>query len=133
MAEVKEYAYYLRGRDIAIVESQVDTVITDNRITKKEEYKSPKTTVADGMFLEYVAVPKAKDGGAITDESDDIDLSEYLAKALVNYVKGRMAEDAGDMKLKLYWDKEFKKIIERYESNRLVGPRIISSGFHAIR
>ena len=133
MANIKQYAYYLRGRDIAIVEAQVDTIVNDGRTKLESEYKSPKTTVVDGMFLEYVATPKSKDGTAISDENDDIDISEYLAKALVYYVKGKLAEDVGNIELKEYMMREYKKIIERYESNRLVGPRIISSGYHAIR
>ena len=133
MADVKQYAYYLRGRDIAIVESQVDTVIDDGRIIVDSEYKSPKTTVTDGMFIEYVATPKSKDGSEITNESDDIDLSEYLATALVYYIKSSLAEDAGNIDMKMYHDREFKRIIERYESNRLTGPRVLSSGNHAIR
>ena len=35
--------------------------------------------------------------------------------------------------MKMYHDREFKRIIERYESNRLTGPRVLSSGNHAIR
>ena len=60
-------------------------------------------------------------------------LPSYLTKALVYYIKGRLAEDAGEVDLKEYMMREYKKHIETYESSLMKGPRIISSGFHAIR
>ena len=69
----------------------------------------------------------------LDDENDDIDLPSYLQKALVYYLKARNAEDVGNMELKEYMMREYKKHIEQYESTLMKGPRIISSGFHAIR
>ena len=48
-------------------------------------------------------------------------------------MKGRLAEDAGELELKEYNMREYKKHIETYESSLMKGPRIISSGYHAIR
>ena len=99
MASPKEYAYYIRGRDIAIVE--VDTTTLPNTTFQGDSlWKSPQSTINDGLLLEYTAVPKAKDGGEIADESDDIDISDLYAKAVVYYVKARLAEDAGQIDLK---------------------------------
>ena len=67
------------------------------------------------------------------DEDYILDLPSYLQKALVYYVKGRLAEDAGEIDLKEYMMKEYKKHIEQYESSLMKGPRITSSGYHAIR
>ena len=49
------------------------------------------------------------------------------------YIKARLAEDAGEIDLKEYMMREYKKHIETYESSLMKGPRIISSGHHAIR
>ena len=69
----------------------------------------------------------------LQDESFEIDLPNYLQKALVYYIKGKMAEDAGELKIKMYFDREFKKMIEKHENSRISGLRITSSGSHAIR
>ena len=69
----------------------------------------------------------------LNDESFDIDLPLYLQKALVYYVKGKFAEDAGDLKLKMYFDREFKKMVEKHENSKISGLRIISPGSHSIR
>ena len=134
MASIKEYAYYVKGKYIAIVESYVDSNTSVSRsISRNAEYKSPQSTVENAMLIEYVAVPKTVDGIDITDETSDINISIYLSKALVYYVKARLAEDAGEFEMKEYFMREFKKIAEKYDNTRIAGPRIVSSGFHAIR
>lgn len=67
------------------------------------------------------------------DESFDIDISPYMGKAVVAYVKAKMAEDAGDFKLKEYFMREFKKMLEKKQSAKVSGPRFIVSGPNAIR
>ena len=48
-------------------------------------------------------------------------------------MKARVAQDSMDIKGYEYFMREYKKMIERYESTRISGPRIISPGFHSIR
>jgi len=69
----------------------------------------------------------------LNDEADTIDIPSYLSKALVYYVKARLAEDSGQIELKEYNMREYKKHIEQYESSLMKGPRIMSSGPYAIR
>ena len=69
----------------------------------------------------------------MNDENDEIDLPSYLTKGLVNYIKARIAEDAGNIELKEYFMREYKKILERHESSKIGGVRIIGPGSHAIR
>ena len=66
-------------------------------------------------------------------EADEIDLPSYLTKALVYYVKSKIAEDAGNFEVKQYMQREFRKMVEKYETTRISGPRMISAGSHAIR
>ena len=70
---------------------------------------------------------------ALEDESFELDLPIYLQKALVYYVKGKLAEDAGNLELRQYAMREFKKMIEKHESSRISGPRIVFPGAHGIR
>ena len=67
------------------------------------------------------------------DESFELDLPNYLQKALIYYVKSKFAEDAGDFNLREGFRNEFKRILEKDESNKIRGVRMISSGSHAIR
>jgi hypothetical protein len=67
------------------------------------------------------------------DESDTIDLPEYLAKALVYYVKAKMAEDQGDMERMQYNEVQFRALMNRYENSRIWGSRRVAPGIGAIR
>ena len=69
----------------------------------------------------------------LNDESDTIDLPEYLAKALVYYVKAKMAEDQGDLDRMQYNEMQFRALMNRYENSRIWGSRRVAPGIGAIR
>ena len=73
------------------------------------------------------------DINALEDETDTIDLPEYLAKGLVYYVKAKVAEDQGDIEQKEYNMREFRRILEKHESSKIRGPRMMIPGGHGIR
>ena len=73
------------------------------------------------------------DINVLEDESDTIDLPEYLAKALVYYVKAKMAEDQRDIELKEYLMREFRKMVEKQESSKIWGARLVVPASNAIR
>ena len=73
------------------------------------------------------------DVDALNDESDTIDLPEYLTKALVYYVKAKLAEDRMEMEQKEYFMREFRRILEKHESSKIKGPRVMIPGSHGIR
>jgi len=70
---------------------------------------------------------------ALTDESDTIDLPEYLCKALVYYVRAQLAEDRGDVEIMLYYKQQFRALMQRYEGSRIWGSRRVVPGVGAIR
>ena len=70
---------------------------------------------------------------ALNDEADAIDLPEYLTKGLVYYVKAKVAEDQGDIEQKEYNMREFRRILEKHESSKIRGPRMMIPGGHGIR
>ena len=134
MANEKQYAYYIEGNRLAIVEK--DTSFTDNVDNKefgpgvaRQEWKSPQSNVTDGIELKYTNTP----GDDLEDENSVIDLPSYLAKALVYYVKSKLAEDERNIEYKEYYIREFRRIMEKHESNKIKGIRVISPGGHAIR
>ena len=230
MATTKQYAYYLEGNQLAVVEKDVSF---DNNVDNKEygpgvarqQWKSPLAAVPDGLEIKYVYSPTyrinrtdtthtdivkyranggklqlkgpdvrnydttmdvgdyivlsnagkfnglhkinsfANSGGTgdiiqldtsysgansswtdfeetvtmhydvsvLQDESFELDLPNYLQKALVYYVKAKFSEDKLDVKGREYFMREFKKMLEKYENTRISGLRIMSSGSHAIR
>ena len=232
MASRKAYAYYLRGKQLALIEQ--DSVLGDGQTLTPpglndvgpdgtQLWKSPITSVADALELEYAYSPRyfikqtnithttitgyrsnggylqikggsvnyddtldvddfivlrsagvfnglhkitaienvdaTKDGitldtkysgstawstfeetvtlfyrvDVLNDESDTIDLPEYLAKALIYYVKAKLAEDERDVGARDVLMKEFYAIIEKHESSKIWGARMISPGPNAIR
>ena len=202
MASNKYYAYYLRGSQLALIEED----LSDNAI-----WKSPTTSVTDGIEVEYAYSPRYRinqvattvacdrytnsngllkivdagnglptsgvthiviggserwngshkvntlnagytiletkyNGGSITeaftvytdvdvlnDESDTIDLPVYLSKALVYYVKAKLAEDAMEIEAKEYLMREFKRMVEKHASSNATGRRSIMPGINSIR
>jgi hypothetical protein len=68
----------------------------------------------------------------LTDESDDIDVPSYLAKALVYYVKAKIAEDQLEVDLAELWMAKFRKIVEKHESSKVPGPRRVMPGTGSI-
>mgnify|MGYP003628746422 FL=1 len=224
---VKQYGYYVKGNKVAIVEkdTQFDNDTSSRDFgpgSERAQWKSPKSTVANGLEFEYVYSPeyfidetdkvdtqidtylsldgllklidaasdnysqapqslsdgsfivlknagkfnglhKVKDAGIgyitlytkfsgsatvakafdqnpslyynvdiLNDEDDTIPVSNYLSKAIVYYVKGRIAEDVMNLEAKEYFMKQFRKMLEKHNNTRVGGLRITAVGSHGI-
>ena len=104
---------------------QVKTTISGAvAITFNTKYNGGAVTESSTLY---------QDVDALNDETDTIDLPEYLTKALVYYVKGKVAEDGGEIEQKEYNMKEFRRILEKHESSKIKGPRVMIPGGHGIR
>ena len=146
MATVREYSYKIRGRKIALLERDAAYPF-DNDLANKQygglrrgEFKSPLSNITDGLVFEYVFRPKFRNtddtadiADSAADESSTISLPAYISKALVYYIKARLAEDRGEIEQKEYLMREFKSMLERHESAKIWGARRIIPGNHAIR
>ena len=130
----KEYAYYIEGLKIAIVE--MDAVF-DNDINSKNYgpgvdkniFKSPLASVNNGIEIVYTYGLTNN----IKDESAIITLPDYLCKAIVYYVKGQYMEDSGQFDQAEYFMSKFRKQIEKFNDRVVPGVRMMSSGPNAIR
>ncbi|QDP60868.1 MAG: hypothetical protein Tp152DCM46671_50 [Prokaryotic dsDNA virus sp.] len=69
----------------------------------------------------------------LEDESYEIDLPVYLQKSLVYYLKSRLFEDIGDMKMKEYYYREFTRQLEKNNNSKVPGMRMITPGINAIK
>lgn len=93
-------------------------------VTVDTNYGGPPVT---DTFTAY------KDVNRLSDEADKIPLPEYLAKVLVYYVKAKFMEDMGRFEESQYFMKEFYRLMERYESGRVWGARMVSPGPLGVR
>lgn len=106
---------------------KVSSVAATSIVTDTPYVGSTNTTDFEESVSMYYTV------SVLEDESFELDLPIYLQKALVYYVRAKMAEDQGSLDLREFAMREFKKMVEKYESSRISGVRIVGSGSHAIR
>ena len=101
--------------------------VTNNRIvtTTKVSASTSETLFEETVTLYYDVTP-------FIDESFDLDLTRYQANAIVYYLKAKMAEDTGDMELREYFLREFKKQLEKGNSALKRGPYVVQ-GFKEMR
>ena len=90
-------------------------------------------TKYNGAVVTESGITAYTDINTLNDEFDTIDLPEYLSKALVYYVKGKVSEDRGEIEQKEYFMREFRRILEKHESSKMWGPRMMIPGSHGIR
>ena len=64
---------------------------------------------------------------ALDSETDALDIPRYLAGAVVYYVKAKYAEDAGELEMREFFMREFRRTTEKHQSGRQMGARIIQS------
>ena len=121
------FAYKVKGRKIELLSQDISGY-----------YVTPKSNDAkiEGLKFEYTERAKFLDGDDVeitgTIEEDAIvDIPEYLSKALVCYIKGRLAEDAGEMEMKEYFMHQFEKMIDVHEENKTHGlsQAVVGSGW----
>ena len=134
MASTKQYAYYLEGSRLAVVEK--DTTFDNNVDSRdfspgiaRQEWKSPTSSVANGIEIKYVTAGTEN----LVDETSVLNLPVYLEKALVYYVKAKLVEDAGNFEMIDYLIREFKKMIANHETSKISGMWIVIPGSHGIR
>ena len=112
-----------------------------NGITSKETQYIDTTPDTSAHSSSSVKIYKAvldpcyiiSDVNVMEDEDFDLDVSPYLAKAVVYYLKAKMAEDKRDFKSKEYFMKQFKELVEKKQSANIWGPRVIVPGSGSIR
>ena len=138
MAKSREYAYYVKGNKIAVVEKD-ETGADGLNYTYSDgsgldlpsgtgTWKSPQEAVAGGLRIGYSERADNVDGVTMTNEGHDVPVDEFLAKAVVDYVKARLAEDMGDLEKREYFMREFHRKISKYENTKFAGPRSVVPG-----
>ena len=70
------------------------------------------------------------DVNVLNDEDDELDITRYQANAVTYYVKAKYAEDAGNIEMKEYFMREFRRMVEKHETSKIIGPRILQGYSH---
>ena len=60
-------------------------------------------------------------------------ITELQAMAMMCYIRGQVALETGNMEMKMYYDKEFKRKLAQQETAYVSGPRMVSSGPFALK
>jgi len=68
----------------------------------------------------------------LNDEADELDIPRYLANAVVYYVRAKYAEDVGELDMKEYFMREFRRITEKHQSAKKKGTYRVQ-GFSLMR
>jgi len=96
---------------------KVANAVIEGSVETTTKYNGPSIT--EESFTVY------NDVNPLNNETDDIDLPSYLTKALVYYVKARLAEDRMDEEREMYYMRKYIKILEQYENSKIKGPRVL--------
>ena len=130
------------------------TTAASSKITVGTQYHTDTSSVASDLAVEQtrdaaftgdtdesdINVYKAyrdfsyilTDVNVLNDENDELDIPRYLANAVVYYVKAKYAEDAGNVEMKEYFMKEFRRITEKHQSAKKIGT-YIAQGLSLLR
>ena len=138
----RNWVYQIVGRNIHLWQ-YVDSAATDTldgyKIRLPAEYYGsqliyPDESITDGLRYEGTAFIEpfvdvdpnelsGNDNPTLTsqtspDEDDHVNLSMMLSLAVVDYLRGQLAEKGGDMQKKEYYMREFWKKVGDNESNK---------------
>ena len=117
-----KFAWFKRGRDFIVLEVPND----ENDLDENDD---PTVSIDNGIEIEYTAVPQ----WTVTANTDPyvtaMPCDDMMAYALISFVKAKIHEDAGDVKLKEYYMKEFRQKVKESDDNKVAGLRQIQSSF----
>ena len=92
--------------------------------------RTEDTITIYNAFYEQISVYESVE--VLQDESFELDLTRYQANAVVYYLKAKLAEGMGDMEMREFFMREFKRQLEKGVSALKRGPYIIQ-GFKEMR
>ena len=107
-----DYRYYIEGRYIAILQRQQESIYDPYYDVREDVYKTPTEDDDEGILLRYTVSQSAS-----TSETTDLGISRDLALGIVHYVKARLAEERGDMRMREWHYNRFLYYTSKHNSN----------------
>jgi len=108
--------YFCYDGDSTLSTEGIDTT-TDTGLTSDE------SVVIYRAYRDFCYL--LSDVTVMQDESFDVDITNYQAKAVVYYIKAKVAEEQMDLKSREYFMREFKRQLEKNSGARKRGPNIV--------
>ena len=106
-----KWAYYIRGREIALVTYRANSNAT-------YDWRTPSEDITAGLQVQYTLAPLTPANGGT-----ELDVSETLAQALVYFLKGCVAERTGKFDVAQYMFKHFYRLAALDNNNKRGGMR----------
>ena len=108
------FAWYNDDDRLAIVAQVVSNDVSDSTETSTDKYDTyTGDSVASGLRIHYHA--KYGSVSQITDDlRTDSGLDTSLHSSIIDYVKSRLLEDAGDVQKAMYYKAKYEKTIKQY-------------------
>ena len=116
----EKFGYFVRGRQIILVEFKVDTSIP---LGSEPIYSAPTEAHTGGLMLEYTAIP---DTTELLNETDTIPLDDTLALALVDYCRAAIIDQPERLQQREYYMTRFKNRVASYVTARVGGLRRVN-------
>ena len=116
----EDYIIYIKDKVYVPIATDADSGIT----SVEEEYvdTTPNTSAHNSNSMHILKAYRdhcyiVSDVNVMEDESFELDLPSYVQKAIVYYLKARVAEDKFDLEQKEYFMREFHKMIDKYDNS----------------
>ena len=93
--------------------------------------RTEDTITIYNMFYEQISVYEGIE--VMEDESFELDVDAYISKAIVYYLKAKIAEEKFEIELKEYFMREFYRLLDKYDSRRLDTMRFIQAPLNGVR
>tara|TARA_R100000808_G_C2148323_1_gene156451 strand:- start:1628 stop:2035 length:408 start_codon:yes stop_codon:yes gene_type:complete len=108
------FAWYNDDDRLAIVARVLSNDVSDSTETSREKYDTyTDSSVTNGLRIHYHA--KYGQVSQITDDlRADSGVDTSLHPALIDYIKGRLLEDIGDLQRAAYYMAKYEKTIKQY-------------------
>lgn len=126
MSTYYHYRYYIDGNKLAILQKQIISVRDPFVETIDDMYLTPCYDDSDGIMVEYI--PKLN---YPTNEQSTLDVNNALARAIVDFVRMRLAEEEGNERMSQIYERRFYGKLTHEKNQKLGGPRQMMVGGRA--
>jgi len=108
------FAWYNDDDRLAIVARVLSNDVSDSTETSREKYDTyTDSSVTNGLRIHYHA--KYGQVSQITDDlRADSGVDTSLHPAIIDYIKGRLLEDVGDLQRAAYYRAKYEKTVKQY-------------------
>ena len=136
----EEFLYFMRGRTIILRQLNLDSNSASygeyiaphnwtDALVDSNNTSTGKSGIEEGLLFEY---SYTQDLTGVSSGSSNIDISDFLIQAVVDYIKAQLIEDAAQFQVREYYMKRFRDRVANYSGTRIAGARIVRPNPHGV-